>query len=216
MNRGIAALITCSLLALPLSACGSDDPDPSGSGGDGGESAGPYAVTEEPRIDVDQIDPPADYNEIEGSGYTIAAPGEFQQQTSTSPNGEPRLVLEKPSAVPQVPHRVVVIRDVMPRQDAEEQSFALETIKSAVGGEDAPEVHRYQIEAPEGQSAFLITWVEPQAGSRGTSVDVTYWQLMYQTSEDLILNVVAFAPTAEFETSEVSRILRTFDASTSA
>ena len=71
-------------------------------------------------------------------------------------------------------------------------------------------MHRYQLDAPEGESSYLITWTEPQAGAAGADVDVTYWQLMYQTGDDLILNVVAFAPTAEFETSEVSRILRTF------
>ena len=215
MNRGFAALVAGTLLVLPLSACGGDDNGSELPAGGDEASAGEYAATEQPTIDVAHLDPPADYAEIEGPGFTIAAPGEFQQQTSTSPNGEPRLVLEKPSAVPQVPQRVVVIRDVAPQQDAAEQSYALEAIKAAAGRDDA-DVHRYQLEAPDGQAAFLVTWVEPQAGRGASTVDVTFWQLMHQVSDELILNVVAFAPATEFETSEVSRILRTFEPSTTA
>lgn len=209
-HRGLAAMISCTVLVLPLlAACGGGEP----TGGSGrADSTGPYAATEEPTIDVGRIDPPADYREIEGSGFTIAAPGEFQERHDTSPNGEPRLVLEKPSAVPQLPQRVVVIRDVMPEQDAEEQSAALERVKAATGGAEA-DVHRYELEAPEGHSSFLITWTEPKAGSGDAIVEVGYWQLMYQTDDELILNVVALAPAAEFETSEVSRILRTFEPS---
>ncbi|MEZ0577365.1 hypothetical protein [Nocardioides sp. MH1] len=212
MNRGLATLVTTLLVALPLSGCGAD-----ASSSDGGaQQRDPYAVTEEPTIDVDQLDPPSDYSTIEGSGFTIAAPGEFQQQTSTSPNGEPRLVLEKPSSVQQVPQRVVVIRDVEPAKDAEEQSFALETWKAAGDKDEESTVHRYRLDAPDGQQAFLVTWDEAQAGRRTSDVQVTYWQLMWQVDDDLIINVVAFAPAAEFETSEVSRILRTFQPSSGA
>lgn len=212
MNRGIAALAVCALVALPLAGCGDDGDQGSGPSG----SAGEHAATEQPQVDVGPIEAPADYTEIEGSGFTIAAPGEFQQQTSTSPNGEPRLVLEKPSQVPQVPQRVVVIRDVDPEQDAEEQSYVLESFKAGPEGGDDTDVHRYRLDAPEGQASFLITWNEPQAAGGGSTVSVTYWQLMYQVDEHLILNVVAFAPAAEFESSEVSRILRTFEPGSAA
>jgi hypothetical protein len=212
MKRGFATLAVGMLIGVSLTACGE------GSSADGAKDPvdDRYAVTEEPTTDVGHLDPPADFTTIEGSGFTIAAPGEFQQQTSTSPNGEPRLVLEKPSSVRQVPQRVVVIRDVEPKQDAEEQSFALETWKAAADNDESSTVHRYRLDAPDAQQAFLVTWEEAQAGERTSNVEVTYWQLMYQVDDDLILNVVAFAPTADFDTSEVSRILRTFDPSSAA
>lgn len=212
MNRGLATLFAATLVALSMTACGGSSKDTDV----GDPAADPYAVTEQPSADVGHLDPPADYSTIAGSGFTIAAPAEFQQQTSTSPNGEPRLVLEKPSSVQQVPQRVVVIRDVEPPQDAEEQSFALETWKAAADKDEESTVHRYRLDAPDDQQAFLVTWEEAQAGARSSNVEVTYWQLMYQVDDDLILNVVAFAPTAEFATSEVSRILRTFDPSSAA
>jgi hypothetical protein len=103
---------------------------------------------------------------------------------------------------------VAVIRDVDPKSPAEEQSFALETSKAAAGPEAS--VERVAMPAPEGQSAFLTTWTEIRPGEGSDNVPVTYWQLMHQVEEDLILNVVAYAPADEFETSEVSKILRTF------
>jgi hypothetical protein len=211
MNRGLAALAICCLLAAPLSACGSEG----SSGSSSPTKDNPYAATEQPTFDVEMIDAPADYHAIEGNGFTISAPGEFQERHATGSNGEPILGLEKPSAVNQVPQTVTVIRDVEPKQDATEQSFALET-QMLAGAPDSGEVHRYQLDAPDGQQAYLVTWVAQQATRGSGSVEVTYWQLMHQVSEELILNVVAFAPTAEFETSEVSRILRTFEPSSSA
>jgi hypothetical protein len=204
--RALVAGLSVAVLALTLTACGEESS--SSTAASSGETDSPYEPTESPTMAVEMTDAPASYSEIEGDGFSISAPGEFQQQRETSSNGEPMLILEKPSLVDGVPQRVAVIRDVAPVSTAVEQSFALESAKSAAGPE--AEVSRLALTAPEGQAAYLTTWVEAQgAGGKG-QVDVTYWQLMYQVSDELILNVVAFAPTEEFETSEVSTILRTF------
>ena len=201
MRHRIPALLVLALCAA-LSACGGDT--------DSNEPAseGPFAPSGSASPGVTMIDPPADYTTISGEGFAISAPGEFQQRRATSSNGEPMLVLEKPSQVPAIPQRVAVIRDVDPKSPAEEQSFALETSKAAAGSEAS--VERVAMPAPEGQSAFLTTWTEIRPGEGSDNVPVTYWQLMHQVEEDLILNVVAYAPADEFEMSEVSKILRTF------
>lgn len=194
-------------LAVFATACGGD--------GETAESDSPYLPTESPTVSVTMMEPPADFSEITGEGFTISAPGEFQQQRRTSSNGEPMLVLEKPSEVAAVPQRVVVIRDVAPKSPAAEQSFALESAKAAAGPE--AEAQRTEISVGEDAGpAFLITWQEQRPSKGAADVSVTYWQLMQQVGDDLILNVVAFAPTAEFETSEVSKILRTFVADSTA
>ena len=213
MTRRPAAIAGAAVLALVLSACGGD----SSSSSQAADPDNPYLPTESPSVTVTLMDPPADYSTIQGEGFTISAPGEFQQQRRTTTNGEPMLVLEKPSAVEAVPQRVAVVRDVAPQQSAAEQSYALETAKAAAGPD--AEVQRTEVEVPgEHGPAFLITWKESRPSKGAADVEVTYWQLMEQVGDDLILNVVAFAPSAEFETSEVSKILRTFvaDDSTSA
>lgn len=209
MSRLLSSLLVAALL-VPLAACGEDEPAARPA-----EQTDPSAPTTSPSAQVTMLEPPADYSVVEGNGFTIGAPGEFQQQRTTSSNGEPMLVLEKPSQVEALPQRVAVIRDVRPKTPAIEQSFALETAKAAAGPE--AEVERTALPTEEeGQSAFLITWKETLPGEGGDGVSVTYWQLMHQVSPDLIINVVALAPTEEFETSEVSRILRTFVPTASA
>lgn len=208
MNRRVTLMVAALALTLPLAGCGGDDAG-EGSSPAADESAGPFQPTGTPAIQVEMMKPPGDYSEIKGEGFTISAPGEFQQQRASSNNGEPMLILEKPSKVEAFPQRVVVLRDVNPTSPAAEQSFALETAKAAPGGKDA-EVERIAMPAPEGQSAFLVTWIENRPSGDGGVVPTTYWQLMHQVNDELILNVVAFAPSDEFETAEVSKILRTF------
>ena len=153
-------------------------------------------------------DPPADYSSVQGEGFSISTPSGFQQQRTKSSNNQPMLVLEKPSSVSAVPLQVAVVRDVDPQQSAAEQSFALETSKAA-GAPDA-EVVRSEVAVDGASAAFLTTWQEQRPSAGAQDVSVTYWQLMVQASKSLILNVVAIAPTAEFDSSEVSTILRSF------
>ena len=198
----LATGLLVAALALPLAACGDEEPSATP------ESDAIYLPSETPTATVQMTESPADYSTIEGEGYTIGAPSEFRQERFTSSNGEPALMLERPSRVEAVPQRVVVIRDVAPESSAAQQSYALENAKAAGGPEG--EVTRAEMPAPEGEAAFLVTWKENRPSKGADNVQVTYWQLMHQTDDDLILNVVAFAPSDEFETSEVSTILRTF------
>lgn len=208
----LAAPVLAGVLVLGLTACGGDSPE----AGSGTESV--YEPTESPTMAIEMIDLPADYSTVEGAGFSIGAPGEFQQQHTQSSNGEPMLVLEKPSQVESLPQRVVVIRDVEPKSPASEQSFALETAKSAAGPD--AEVERSTLPSTDDdlEPAYLVTWKEVRPSAGAEQVQVTYWQLFQQVGDDLILNVVALAPTDEFETSEVGKILRTFvvDASSAA
>ncbi|NPC95268.1 hypothetical protein [Nocardioides sp. zg-DK7169] len=209
-RRRLTASVLSGVLAVGLAACG--DSQDSGTG-----DRSVYEPTESPSMAVTMIDLPADYSTIEGAGFSIGVPGEFQQKRTQSSNGEPMLVLEKPSEVESLPQRVAIIRDVDPKAPASEQSFALETSKAAAG----PEAEAERSTVPSGdddlEPAYLVTWKEtrPSADDR---VEVTYWQLLQQVDDDLIINVVALAPSAEFDTSEVSKILRTFvvDASSPA
>lgn len=203
MSRRLCAAALLVATTATLAACGGGDgaPAPAAS-----ETA--YLPTGNPTKTVTMLKPPADYSKITGTGFEISAPGEFQRQEKKSSNGEPMLVLEKPSSVPALPQRVAVIRDVNPKSPASEQSFALEAAKNAAGPQGKAE--RSQLTAPEGQSSFLTTWNETRPSQAGSTVEMTYWQLMYQVDAKLIINVVAFAPADEFETSEVSKILRTF------
>lgn len=211
-RRVMTASVLTGILVLGLAGCGSDGKD----AGSGTETV--YEPTESPAMAVTMIDLPADYSTIQGEGFSIGAPGEFQQQRTESSNGEPMLVLEKPSQVESLPQRVAIIRDVAPKSGADEQSFALETSKSAAG--PGAEAARSTVPSADGDldPAYLVTWKETRPGTGTETVEVTYWQLFQQVGDDLILNVVALAPSAEFETSEVSKILRTFvaDASSAA
>lgn len=204
MIRPSVVVATVCLLLSGLAGCGEEqEPDVTP------EADRVYLPSQSATSSATPVDPPADYTTVEGEGYRISAPSEFQQQRVTSSNGEPALVLELPSSVAAVPQRVAVIRDVAPEASAAQQSYALEAAKSA--GAPEVEVTREQLAAPEGQAAFLVTWQETRPSQGAANVEVTYWQLFHQVSEDLILNVVAFAPTTEFADSEVSTVLRTFE-----
>jgi len=203
-SRRLPVLVTSAAAAvLALSSCGGGAP-----GSVTPEADEVYLPTATPTGGpTAALDPPADYATVEGDGFEISAPGEFRQERTTSSNGEPMLLLDVPSQVSAVPQRVAVIRDVDPVASAAEQSFALETSK---GRGPEGEATRVQLPTEEGQAAFLVQWREVRPSQGEASVEVTYWQLMHQVGDDLILDVVAFAPTDEFATSEVSRILRTF------
>jgi hypothetical protein len=209
MSRRLCAAALLVATTATLAACGGGDDAPAPAAS---ETA--YLPTGSPTKTVTMLKPPADYSTIRGTGFAISAPGEFQRQEKKSSNGEPMLVLEKPSSVPALPQRVAVIRDVKPKSPASEQSFALEAAKGAAGPQGKAE--RSQLPAPEGQSSFLTTWNETRPSAGGSTVEMTYWQLMYQVDAELIINVVALAPAQEFETSEVSKILRTFTPSRGA
>lgn len=205
-NRLLAG-IALATVTLVTAACGASSD---------AKEKGPYAATASPSAGMSMTKPPSDFREVSGEGFTLAAPAGFQEKRETSSNGEPMLTLEMPSSVPAIPQQVGVVRDLHPHAPVDQQSFTLETVHSV--GKEAGEVTRVQLAAPEGQQAFLVTWTETRPDTTGgsSSVQATYWQLMWQVSKELILDVVAVAPTADFADSDVSRILRSFKVSSSA
>ncbi|UDY23769.1 hypothetical protein [Nocardioides sp. Kera G14] len=200
--NGSALKLGLALAAVTLAtaACGGSDSSKA--------DTGPYAATASPAAGTSMTKAPADFHEIHGEGFTIWAPAGFQEERKKSSNGEPMLTLQAPSSEKAIPQQVGVIRDVNPDAAADEQSFTLESVQS-IGGEKAV---RTEVPAPTGQRAFLVTWTQsrPSAAGSTATVDTTYWQLMWQVDKDLILNVVAVAPSADWATSDVSRILRSF------
>src|SRR5699024_4433951 len=101
LNIAVAVLA----LAMPLNACGGKSGEKVDSRDTMSDRCQP---TTAPTMQVEMINPPADYSEVKGEGFTISAPGEFQQKRETNA-GEPMLVLEKPSSIDAFPQRVVVI-----------------------------------------------------------------------------------------------------------
>ena len=153
-------------------------------------------------FDVDPKD--AGFRTVKGEGFTIGAAKGFTDRTEKSSNGEPMLVLETKDSTDETPVRVAVIRDVNPQSSAENQSNAL--VKLEEIGAPKGSVTREKLD----EDTWLIKWKKTLPGAAATKV--TYWQLMEQVDDDLILNVVAIAPTADFKKSQVSEMLRTFDA----
>jgi hypothetical protein len=206
--RALAATALALALSAALAGCAGGKADGKGSPTTTPDNSA-YLPTGTPTNQVTMLaKAPADYTRVPGKGFVIWAPPEFQRSHRTSSNGEDMLVLEKPTADAALPERVAVIRDVQPRSSAAEQSFALETAKSAAGPQG--QVERTQLPTPEGQSAFLVRWVEKRPSASGGTTEVQYWQLLHQVDAKLIINVVALAPAKDFPTSEVGTILRTF------
>lgn len=203
-RRGWASalgMVSAAALALTLAACGTDD-EPELS-----PAEQRMLPTEEPEQGVLPSDTaPRDSREVEGEGYSFAVPADFQQRDETSSNGEPMTVLERPSSQPDLPVRVVVVRDAEPEQPALEQSYTLEVTKRNLGGED---IVRTQVDWPGAQSAYVTEWTEHQQTAQ-ESVPVHFMQLMVQVDETLILNIVGSAPAGDFEGSGIDEMVSTF------
>jgi hypothetical protein len=196
----VPALVTSLLL---LGACSSTGDDMTSTPR---ERLSPTATPSPAVAPVD--DELRDSRKVAGKGFVLQAPSGFQQRDETSSNGEPMLVLERPSQYADTPIRVAVVRDVAPPQDAVEQSYALEVLKkTAAGGQD---VVRSQLTWPGTQQAILVQWTEQRRLDGGSAVPLRYWQLFAQVNADLILNVVALGPAAEFDVSGATQVLQSF------
>ena len=150
---------------------------------------------------------PRDYRVVQGTGFTLQAPSAFQQQVTESSNGEPMLVLRRPSSVLALPSSVVVLRDVNPKQDVVEQTYALEVSKRALG---ATAVSRSDLTWPGARRTVLVQWTEQVRTGGGAAVATRYSQLSAQIDDGLIVVVVVLAPEADLKTSAVETVLQTF------
>lgn len=151
--------------------------------------------------------PPKDFRTISGAGYTVSAPSAYQATTTTSRNGEPSLMLKRPSSVTALPATVAVIRDVDPTGDVVEQSYAIEVSKRALAG--VSEISRGELTWPGAQRAVLLQWTQDVAVGDGTVVATRYVQLNVQVTESLILAVVALAPVVDVEGSAIRSVVAT-------
>lgn len=164
--------------------------------------------TATPSPAVAPIGDPRDSRVVKGTGFRLAADSAFRQIDRTSKNGEPLLVLRRASKVPTLPVQVAVLREPDPQQDVVEQSYALEMTKRTLA--KSTDISRSDLVWPDVQRAILVQWTENVATSTEDSVSTRYWQLNAQVSDKLILVVVGFAPAAEFDSSQVDDMVRTF------
>ena len=204
-------LVAAALLVMTCTACGgaSSSNSPSSDSAQKGDSQ--RSVMEPTGTPSPSVRPQDTLGRgarrIQGKGFTIAADSAFQQSQRTSSNGEPMLVLEHASHVPQVPARVAVLREPNPKQDVVEQTYALEVMKRTAT--KATDVARAKISWPGTQTTVLMQWTENLQTSAGP-VPVRYWQLSAQVDEKLILVVVGFAPRQDFDGSGIADVVESF------
>ncbi|MEO5679352.1 MAG: hypothetical protein ABIS47_06765, partial [Acidimicrobiales bacterium] len=106
------------------------------------------------------------------------------------------------------PTLVAVIRDLKPRAGAADQMAILEDVKRKV---NATDVFRREIRWPGARQAFVVGWTEQTRDPPKLPGPPTRnLQLAVQVDKDLIVNVVATAPAATFDDTQVATVLRTF------
>lgn len=178
------------------------------SGGDSGDRAS----RDRPNIDgasvsaLRPIAPPDGFAEVRGEGFTIAAPPGFTPDRGTSSrNGEPTLVLNGPQGDGAL---VGVVRDVNPPSDALTQAMVLEDKTRLV--DRATDVRRDEIDWPGAEQAVMVQWTAPDSRQSTGPQPFRTLQLVAQVNKELILSVVATAPAASFDQSQVATVLRTF------
>ena len=184
---GRAALLA-GLLAGALSGCGGDGSIPAG---------------------VGPVKAPKGFTKLTGTGFTIAAPDTFKPASQRSTNGEPKLTLNaRPRQQGDDPTLVAVIRDSKPRSSVADQMQVLEDVKRKV---KATDVSRQEVRWPDARQAFVVAWTQQTAEPpKAPGPPARNLQLAVQVSDALIINVVATAPAASFDDTEVATVLRTF------
>jgi hypothetical protein len=145
---------------------------------------------------------------VQGQGFSIAIDPAFTQRVRTASNGQPVIVLSRPSDVPGLNTGVSVFREPDPKADVVEQSHTLEQARRTLT--KATDLERTEVAWPGSQKAVLVRWTQQAAGPGGTTVPVRYWQLNTQISPALILIVVGFSPASSFDTSGVAEAVSSF------
>lgn len=196
-----AALLAAS--ALALGGCGfvggavDDRPD------DGTEFAQP---TEEAPEELGPItEAPRDTREVQGRGFVLHAPTEFQQSDREGPGGVPMIVLGKPANRSGGVVEVVVFTEEDPPSGAEEQMYGLAGQKEIAGATD---IVRQAVDWPEASTAVLVRWTERTATAQG-EITQRFAQLALQRESGDIVTAIAVAPEEEFDDSGALEVLRT-------
>lgn len=202
-RRPIRPAALLALLVLTVAGCADEPPMAAEQQRAVLEPTGTPSPAVRPRPDG-----PADSRTVQGQGFSLRADSSFQQQDRTARNGQPLLLLEHASGVPEIPARVAVLREAEARQGVVEQSYALEVTKRSLHG--ATDITRSSLTWPGVRRTVLVQWTEPRPTAEGRSVPVRYWQLNAQVSSRLILVVVGYAPAAEFDTSGIAEVVQSF------
>jgi hypothetical protein len=150
---------------------------------------------------------PAETRQVSGKYFSIYVPANFQEKRSQISNGEEMVTMDAPSSKPARQIRVAVVPDPKPRASAIEQSFTMESVKTSEG---AKNFRRSTLKWPGGRSAILLQWTETPAGAGAADPPQRNWQIMAQVNPDLIVSVIAFAPSGDFETAGLAKVVETF------
>jgi hypothetical protein len=208
---GLATLVLAGMLAVSGCAAGGsagDSPSP-----DPGKVAGlKPAGTPNPPV-TPAAGPAPNTRTIKGEGFSIAVNPAFQQTDETARNGEPVLVLIRPSGIQAINTGVTVFRDPAPASDVFASSYALEVAKRTMAR--ATDIQRSQVEWPGATAAVLVQWTQRLPTSGGNTEPVRYWQLNAQIKPKLVLIAVGFSPVSAFDDSGVAEAISSFRPSSS-
>jgi hypothetical protein len=150
---------------------------------------------------------PVGTRQATGKFFSMYVPTNFQEKSVPMANGEQMMAFDSPSSNPATPVRAAVIPDSTPKTTAIEQSHDIELTKQSKGFKD---LTRTMVKWPGAQSAILLQWTETPAGALATDEPQRNWQLMAQVNDQLIVNILAFAPAAEFDKAGLATIVETF------
>lgn len=164
--------------------------------------------TDTPSVSVTALSgQPAETRQAKGKFFSLYVPANFQEKSVPMANGEEMVAFDAPSSKAATPVRVAVVPDSKPTKTALEQSYDVELTKQSKGFKD---LTRTLVKWPGAQSAILLQWTETPAGALATDKPQRNWQLMAQVNDHLIVNILAFAPGAEFDTAGLAKIVETF------
>lgn len=146
---------------------------------------------------------PAETRPVTGKFFTMYVPANFQEKSVLQAGGEQMVTLDAPSSKPATPVRLAIVPDPAPKRTAIESTYLLEVVKQSEGVKD---LTRSPLKWPGAQSAILLQWTQTPAGAAPQRT----WQLVAQVNDHLIVNLIAVAPAAEFDTSGLAKIVATF------
>lgn len=200
--RAVSLLAATAVAVLAAGGCGlvGGTVDQQGDGTDfaqptdeAPETLGP--ITEAPR----------DTREVQGQGFVLHAPSEFQQTDREGPGGVQMVVLGKASNRSGGVVEVVVFTEEDPQSTAQEQMYGLAGQKEVAGATD---IVRQAVEWPAATSGVLVRWTERTATAQG-EITQRFAQLALERENGDIVTAIAVAPEEEFDDSGALEVLRT-------
>ncbi|MFT3875672.1 MAG: hypothetical protein QM708_04525 [Propioniciclava sp.] len=148
-------------------------------------------------------EPPLDYRRVSGAGFRLGVPSSYEEVITAFPNGVTVSQWRAPHPGEALSTAITVVREAAPTQSAEQQAAAL---VRRLRDEDV-DAARVGLTWPGARSAQFVVWQEaPRGGGEARRIE----QLMVQANDGVIFSVVAFAPDALFETTDLPRSSSTF------